>query len=296
MCILNFGSLNIDHVYQLAHIVAPGETISSPALRHTSGGKGLNQSIALAKAGAQVYHAGCVGTDGKMLMEQLREARVDTTHTQILDMVTGHAIIQVDKGGQNSIIIHSGANGALTEQMVDTTLSHFEKDTWVLMQNETSSVPYIARRCREQGLTLAFNPSPYNEKLDTFPYEAVTYLLINETEGRQISGETSPEKITGALLARYPNMKIVLTLGDDGVYYADREMRARQDAFHVDAIDTTGAGDTFTGFFLAMVMDGQPVEKALRCACAAAALSVTKSGAAASIPTMDEVNSFLANL
>lgn len=296
MRILNFGSLNIDHVYQLEHIVAPGETIAAPTLHHMSGGKGLNQSIALAKAGAQVCHAGCVGADGSMLMNQLQEAGVDTTYTQTLDMVTGHAIIQVDNVGQNGIIIYSGANGALTEQMVDSALSHFEKGTWVLMQNETSSVSYIARRCQERGLPLVFNPSPYNEKLEIFPYEAVTYLLINETEGKQISGETSPERIAGALLARYPHMKIVLTLGGDGVYYADWETQVRQSAFRVDAVDTTGAGDTFTGFFLAMVIDGKPVQTALRYACAAAALSVTRPGAAASIPTMEEVNGFLANL
>lgn len=293
MKVLNFGSLNIDHVYQVDHITAPGETIAAQNLKMTLGGKGLNQSIALAMAGVNTYHAGCVGSDGGVLVEKLGDSGVHTEYVWPLDMVTGHAIIQVSHSGQNSIIIFSGANGALTPDMVEHTMDQFRTDTMVLIQNETSSVHYIAQQCINRGIPLAFNPSPFTEDLNHFPYEAVTYLLINETEGMQISGKTRPEDIADFLLERYPNMKVVLTLGGDGVYYGDKNERIYQTAFPVKPVDTTGAGDTFTGFFLGMVLKGLPTEAALRYACAAAALSVMQSGAAASIPKLTDVERFL---
>jgi len=293
MRVLNFGSLNIDHVYQVDHIVAPGETISSASLKFVPGGKGLNQSIALARAGVGTYHAGCIGNDGEILKKQLLEAGVNTRFTRKLEEVNGHAIIQVNRDGQNSIIIYGGANIALTEKMVEDTLNEAETPDLVLLQNETSQVPYIAEACGERGIPVAFNPSPYSEELKSFPFDKVRYLLINETEGKQITGEVEPKKIAAYLLERYPNMRVVLTLGSKGVYYQDKQKCCLQDGFRVHAVDTTGAGDTFTGFFLGTILGGLSEEEALRWACAAAALSVTKPGAAPSIPTMEEVRGFL---
>lgn len=295
MRILNFGSMNIDHVYQVDHITAPGETIASSRLQFLPGGKGLNQSIALAKSGAETYHAGCSGTDAAILLELLKTSGVRLDYLRPVDQVNGHAIIQVNKDGQNSIIIYGGSNTAVTPQMVDEVLDQFSaENTMVLIQNEISQVAYIATKCQEKKIPLAFNPSPYSAELETFPFEAVTYLLINETEGKQISGLRDPEQIVDFLLKKYPQMRVVLTLGGDGAYYADAGCRICQQAFRVKAVDTTGAGDTFTGFFLGLIMKGCKIEKALRYACAAAAISVTASGAATSIPTLEEVEAFLA--
>lgn len=294
MHILNFGSMNIDHVYQVDHITAPGETIAATQLQFMPGGKGLNQSISLAKTGIKTYHAGCSGADAGMLRELLETSGVHLDYLKPVEQVNGHAIIQVNREGQNSIIIYSGSNGAVTPPMVDETLEHFSgEDTLVLIQNEISQVSYIANKCKEKHIPLAFNPSPYSAELDQFPFNAVDYLLINETEGNQISGLQDPQEIADSLLEKYPRMRVVLTLGGDGVYYADAQQKIRQEAFEVDAVDTTGAGDTFTGFFLGLMMQGYEVKKALRYACAAAAISVTAPGAAASIPTMAEVEKFL---
>ena len=295
MRVLNFGSLNIDHVYRVDHIVAPGETLAALSLDFAAGGKGLNQSIALAKAGVETYHAGCLGTDGGWLRQMLEDSGVDTRHLIDVDTVNGHAIIQVNKDAQNCIIIHGGSNQAITKEQIDTTLAQFTQDTMVLLQNETSHVDYIVQRCKELNIPVAFNPSPFTPDLvERVPFEAVSYLLINETEGQAISGKEDPQEIVATLLERYPGMHVVLTLGGDGVCYAHKDQKVRQAAFRVKAVDTTAAGDTFTGFFLGSLLSGKSIEETLRYANGAAALAVTVSGAAPSIPTLEKVEAFLA--
>lgn len=294
MSIYNFGSLNIDHIYRLPHIVAPGETIAAQALSFAAGGKGLNQSVALAQSGATVFHVGCIGSDGLWLKELLEEKGVCTDHVQQVDAVTGHAIIQVSDAGENSIVIFGGANQTITEAQVDCILANVGCDDLVLLQNETSCVSYIARRCLQLGIPLAFNPSPISEQLlAEFPFETVRYLLVNETEAKAIAGTDVPEQAADILLAKYPNMRLVMTLGSRGVYYRDRSMTLTQAGFRVNAVDTTGAGDTFAGFFLGMITKGSNCAQALGYACAAAAIAVTRPGAAPSIPGFGEVEAFL---
>lgn len=294
MRILNFGSLNIDHTYRVDHIAAPGETIAAHSLSYAPGGKGLNQSIALARTGLSTFHAGCVGTDGQMLTDTLQTNNVHTDYLIPVNEVNGHAVIQVSQDGQNCIFIHGGSNLALTTKGVDQILADFAQDSVVLIQNETNLVPYIAERCHSLQIPLAFNPSPFTpELLAHFPFDTVRYLLVNETEGQSLSGKETPEQITDALTLRYPDMHVILTLGNAGVRYAGPDGVICQNAFSVDTVDTTGAGDTFTGFFLGLLLQNYPVADALRCACAAAALSVTVAGAAPSIPDMEAVQTFL---
>jgi ribokinase len=294
MRVLNFGSLNIDHTYRVDHIAAPGETVAAESLSYAPGGKGLNQSIALARTGLPTFHAGCVGRDGQMLTDTLRDAGVHTDYLIPVEEINGHAVIQVSRDGQNCIFIHGGSNQSLTAEQAERILSGFIEDTVVLMQNETSQVAHIAEKCRELGIPLAFNPSPFTPDLtEGFPFDAVRYLLVNETEGQELSGGHTPDQIADILMRRYPEMHIILTLGSHGVYYAGPAGRIRQDAFIVDTVDTTGAGDTFTGFFLGLLLQGYQVSDALRHACAAAALSVTVAGAAPSIPQMEAVKAFL---
>lgn len=294
MKLINFGSLNIDHVYALDHIVVPGETLACSGLSVVAGGKGMNQSVALAKCGVETVHAGCVGTDGGWLRDMLAESGVDCGFLKEADCPNGHAVIQVDKNGQNSIFIYGGSNQALSREQIDETLAALAGDSMVLMQNETSNIIHVAEKCRELSVPLAFNPSPVSEELlAAFPFDAVDYLLINETEGKAISGREEPEEIIDTLLARYPKMKLILTLGSEGAIYAEGSLRAVQKAFRVKAVDTTAAGDTFTGFFLGSIIEGCDVQTALRRACAASAIAVTRPGAVPSIPDREEVEAFL---
>lgn len=289
---LCFGSLNIDHVYTVPRFVAAGETLSSDALETFPGGKGLNQSVALARAGAETYHAGAVGADGAFLLETLRAAGVRTEHVETLPGVyTGHAIIQRNAVGENCILLHGGANRAVTRAQIDRTLARFSAGDLLVLQNEISELDYLARQGKARGMIVALNPSPMDGAvLNALP--CADLLLLNETEAAALLASDMPEDFTDAarLLRKRFSAAVVLTLGAAGSIYADIGTLLTQEAFPVQAVDTTGAGDTFTGYFLAGMTEGLGAAQSLRIASAAAALAVTRPGAAPSIPARGEVS------
>lgn len=294
MKILNFGSLNIDHVYHVDHFVKPGETIPARSFELFPGGKGLNQSVALAKAGAAVYHAGKLGHDGGMLKEILEKSGVNTDYLESTDEVSGHAIIQVSNTGENSIIIYGGSNRTITGEYVDRVLGDFGPDDMVLMQNEINCIDYIARKCYEKGMKIAFNPSPLDEGLlKTFPFELVTLFLVNEIEGHGLTGKSEPDEILDAFMEKYPDSAVVLTLGSRGAVYRDRHTTYCHGTYEVKVVDTTAAGDTFTGYFLSSLSSGLGIPECLKRASAASSLAVSRKGASSSIPTPVEVDEAL---
>lgn len=295
MKILNFGSLNIDNVYNVKNFVQPGETILSLGYNVFCGGKGLNQSVALARAGANVYHAGAIGTDGQILRDMLKESGVHTDYLQTLDCASGHTVIEVNEQGQNRIIVTSGSNGRITEAFADEVLSHFEEGDILLLQNEISCIPYIMDRAYEKGMKIALNPSPVNESLFSYPLEKVTWFLVNETEGQLISGADSEEEtvILKLLQEKYPDSVIILTLGSKGAWYQDCSTSHFQPAYRVNAVDTTAAGDTFCGYLLAALSSGKSPETAMELATRASAIAVGRPGAAPSIPVMEELADFI---
>lgn len=288
--ILSYGSLNTDIVYSVPHFVAPGETIAASGVQRYPGGKGLNQSVALARAGADVCHGGKLAPDGAWLLAFLRDSGADTGLVLQNGSATGTAVIQVTPQGENAIIIDHGANFEITESEIDRTLEPFGEGDLLVLQNEINDIETIMQKAAARGMRLALNPSPVDEALLGMDLGSVHYLILNEIEGRAFTGSGEPDEICRRLLAKYPDMRVVLTLGGDGIRYADAAQTLRQPAFRVNAVDTTAAGDTFTGFFLAAVTDGAPVSDALRLAAKAAAIAVTRRGAAASIPTLQEVN------
>lgn len=289
MKVLNFGSLNLDFVYQVDHMVSPGETLASLQMQTFCGGKGLNQSIALAKAGAEVYHAGCIGEDGRLLVEALEKEGVRTDYVKTLEGKTGHAIIQVDRGGQNCILLYGGANRAQTEEYVDQVLAGFDAGDMILLQNEINLLGYIIDRAYDRGMTIVLNPSPFDENLSGCDLSKVSVFLINEVEGSQITGEKDPERILEKLAETYPGTHVVLTLGSEGSVYQADGCRIRQNIYHVETVDTTAAGDTFTGYFVASLLEGLDVAECMDLAAKASALSVTRQGASPSIPRRQEV-------
>lgn len=294
MKFLNFGSLNMDHSYRVQHIVAPGETITSEALEVSVGGKGLNQSIALARAGAAVFHAGATGgEEGAMLKKTLDTAGVDTRHIDSNHTFGGRAIIQVDQNGQNSIVLFPAANREITPKDVERVLANFEVGDVLVLQNETSCLDEMIRLGAKKGMRICLNPSPADHRLDALDFSQVEYLLLNEIEGEWLTGETDEAKITDCLLKKYPGMKVVLTLGRQGAVYADAACRHCHGIYNIPVVNTTAAGDTFTGFFLASVLGGESIPDALRLASGASSLAVSRAGAASSIPTRGEVEAFL---
>lgn len=298
MKVLSFGSLNIDYTYKVDHFVQKGETLSSQSLQVFSGGKGLNQSIALAKAGADVYHAGAIGEDGKFLLKVMEEAGVDTTCVKILpDERTGNAIIQNDKDGDNCILLYGGANQAITKEQIDEVLAKFAAGDYMVLQNEINELPYLMEKAHEHGLKIVLNPSPMNEKILALPLQYVDYFLLNEVEALQIMGSESEEEadldaLADALAAKYEGSTVVLTIGSAGSIFTNGKKHFRQPSFRVKAIDTTAAGDTFSGFFISGLLSGLTEEAAMERAAKAAAIAVTRQGAAPSIPTQDEVDQF----
>ena len=294
MKVLNFGSLNLDYTYQVESILIPGETQASKGRQIFCGGKGLNQSIALARAGVPVYHAGMIGDEGGILLDACRENGVNTDFIRKIDGPSGHTIIQVDRNGQNCILLYGGANRSITREFVDQVLDSFEEGDMILLQNEINELDYIIDRAYEKGMMIVLNPSPYDSALDSCDLSKVSLFLVNEIEGYQITGEKEPDRILGRIREIYPGARVVLTLGGDGSVYQDETGAVyRQGIYKVKAVDTTAAGDTFTGYFLSSLIGKMPVPEGLDMAAKASAIAVSRPGATASIPLREEVMDFI---
>lgn len=290
MKILNFGSCNIDFTYTLDHIVCEGETETSDKLEVFSGGKGLNQSVALARSGAEVFHAGCIGSDGDFLLEILEGSGVNTTYLKRLtDEKCGHAIIQVSRKGENCIFLYGGANRQITEQQIDEVLSNFSKGDILLTQNETNHLKTLIEKAHKRGMCIILNPSPMNEVIHSLDLSMISYLVLNQVEAKAITGCDSTDEALSFFAKNYPEQKIVLTLGSKGCVYMDANQKTFHPSFVTKAVDTTGAGDTFTGYFVGELARGEEVLNCLKISSCAAAIAVSRHGAAPAIPTRAEV-------
>lgn len=287
--ILNFGSCCIDNVYQVPFFVKPGETLPCTEYQIHAGGKGLNQSLALAHAGAKVIHAGKIGKDGLWIKSLLKETGADVTHVNVVETPSGHAIIQVTPQGDNAIVIYGGANRTFSHEDIRTAIDSVSRGDFLLIQNETNLLPEVINAAHEKGLRIVFNAAPMTADVSDYPLQKVEMLIVNEVEGEALTQETIPEKILDRIQERFPNCKIVLTLGEQGAIFAYQNERIRQPATKVNSVDATGAGDTFTGYFLANYANGENYKNCLQIACTAAAICVTRPGAASSIPKMTEL-------
>ncbi len=290
MKVLVFGSANIDRTYAVEHFVKAGETLSADKMDLHCGGKGFNQAIAFARAGSDVYFAGAVGEDGRMLIDTLKENGVNVEHLKVVTGPSGHAVIQVTPDGQNSIIIMAGSNGNISHGDVDHVLSAFSAGDLVVLQNEISSVDYIIDQAKGRGMIVALNPSPFNEKIKSYDLSKVDYLLVNEVESALLTDCDDPKKMAGAIHAMYPNANVVLTLGCAGSVFVGKNGSVLTSGIYVtNAVDTTAAGDTYTGFFLSEALATGDIEGALRNAAIASGISVSRHGASQSIPFAKEV-------
>ncbi|MEM7577210.1 MAG: ribokinase [Planctomycetota bacterium] len=291
--LFNVGSLNADWVYHVDEIVRPGQTLAACSRSRFAGGKGANQSVAAAAAGAKVRHIGCIGPDGAWLRDELDRRHVDTRAIRVSDDTpTGHAVIQIDSSGENAIVLFPGANHQVTPDLLAASLADARPGDWLLTQNETSRVAEALRLGQSYGLRTVFNPAPAAVGGDEFPLDLIDLLIVNETEAAVFSDAPT---VTGKVqqLGQWVRGTAVLTMGGRGSLASDGGDVKQQPAVHVDSVvDTTGAGDTFIGYLVASLMGGKTLVEALEWAAYAAALAVTRAGAIPGIPTGDQVAAF----
>jgi ribokinase len=288
----NYGSINIDHIYRVPHLVRPGETLTSRSCRQVLGGKGANQSLAIARAGGKIAHWGRLAQGDSWVLETLSSAGVDTSFVEVTAEASGHALIQVDDQGENSIVLYPGANHGFTEARQDELLSSARPDGWLLVQNECNALERMIDKAVERGLHVAFNPAPMTADVLQLPLQRCRLLFLNRSEAADLVDMPIQAPIDGLLDALHrhlPRVEIVLTLGSAGVCYMHGSQRRHLDAYPVTALDTTAAGDTFIGYFMAARQRDADIEVALRTASAAAALCVQREGAAPSVPVLGEV-------
>ena len=287
MTVWNLGSINLDHVYRVPHLPAPGETLAAEALTSGLGGKGANQSIAAARAGARVAHIGRIGAGGGPAGAALAEAGVDVTHVTRSAQATGHAIILVDAAGENSIVIHPGANRDQQTAAIDAALSGAAPGDTLLLQNETDAQVAAAGIARAAGLRVVYSAAPFDADAARAVMPHVDLLALNTVEATALAAAL------GTAAGALPVAELLITRGSDGAWYRGPNGTVAVPGVPVTPVDTTGAGDTFLGWFAGRRDVGDDVETALREAAAAAALQVTRPGAAAAIPTRAAVHRFV---
>ena len=287
MKILNFGSINKDLVYNVEDFVKPGETISSRDYGLYLGGKGLNQSVAISKSGSEVYHAGCINKSDHSIISDLKKWGVNTDYINKIDEATGHAIIQINQDGENSIIIHGGANNCVEKDQIDMVLSNFNEGDYILLQNEINSVNEIIEKAHKKGLRIFFNPAPYSSAVNNYSIEKVNTLIYNETEGQRLSGKKDYNQIIKTLSNKYPNTRQILTLGKRGSIYSFDKNTIKVKAESVKTIDSTAAGDTYIGYYISSLSKKISVKQSMKIASQAASIATTIVGGANSIPEIN---------
>jgi len=284
MAIYTLGSINIDHVYRVPHLGQPGETIAATDYSKGLGGKGANQSVAAAKAGAKVFHIGAIGRDATWALEELRSYGVDVTNIAQINTPTGHAIIQVDPTAENTITLFPGANRQIADAHVARALTSARPGDILLAQNETSAQSASVRLAADMGLRVLYTPAPFElaPLQDAIPF--ATLLMMNEGEAAEMV----------AALGTLPPCDVIITKGSDGAeWHSPGKTTLTLPSFPVTPVDTTGAGDCFAGTIAAALDAGLPPEQALKRATAAAALQVTRPGAASAMPNAAQVDAFL---
>ncbi|MFD1695571.1 ribokinase [Roseibium aestuarii] len=286
MAILNLGSINVDRAYHLKSLPLPGETVTALSEQIGLGGKGANQSVAIARTGGSVVHLGAIGHGDGWLTDFLQSAKVDTGHVHLRKNVqTGQAFVMVGEDGENSIVLSQGANATLTTSEISAAIATMAAYDWLLFQNETNGIAEAARLARAHGMKVAFAAAPFEASSVLPLLPLIDLLALNEVEHAQLQAACGDQPITLPAL--------LVTSGARGARYVDHTQSIAVEALTVTAVDTTAAGDTFLGTFLACLDGGDDVRQSLHYANAAAALKVTLKGAATAIPSRQDVESFL---
>lgn len=288
MTVFNLGSINVDHVYNVPHLPEAGETLAAHSMQTGLGGKGANMSVATARAGSHVVHIGAIGKDGFWARDRLMEYGVDTRHIALSSEPTGHAIINVDQAGENAITLLSGANRAIEENAINAALALGQTGDIFVTQNETNAQALSSEIASKLDFRVCYAAAPFDANAVEAVLPFLDFLILNEIEAQQL------EVALGQPIDHLDLADVIVTLGGKGARWINRAggIDQRFDALKVTPVDTTGAGDTFTGYVLSALDRGLSMGQAISLAMRAGALMVTRLGAADVIPDLKEVEEF----
>lgn len=292
MAVWNLGSINEDRFYRVPHLPGPGETLTAVDFSVGLGGKGANQSVAAARAGAKVHHIGRVGPEGAWARKRLAALGVDVTHIAQISGPTGHANVHVDDHGENMIVIFAGANRTFEMDEIERALGHAQTGDIFMLQNETNLTAEAAQLAREFGLFVVYSAAPFELEPAMAVLPFVDLLVLNTVEAEQLA------ESMGQMADELPVPNLLITRGAHGAIWYDHVAGEvfEVPAFRVTPVDTTGAGDCFTGYVVAGLDQGLAPADAMRLGSAAAALQVTRPGTSEAIPDRAETDTFLAEI
>lgn len=287
MKLYNIGSINKDFVYRLSRLPAPGETLAAQDFSVSLGGKGTNISVAVARAGGSVCHIGAVGQGDQDILDMLQSQGVDCGAIDRVSAVTGHAVVYVDDNSENQIVIVGGANHAISEAHIRASLAGAVAGDWLLLQNETTANDMGLKIAREKGMKVALVAAPFDAETLPDLIQRVDFVSMNKTEIHEF------EAAIGRPFRQVDGTDFLITYGADGAEFVSGGVETKIAAHKVTPVDTTGAGDTFFGAFMAKYAAGDTVADAMTYASAAAALQVQRLGASVAIPQDAEVQTLL---
>lgn len=284
MTIYNLGSINADYFYNLPHMPKAGETLAATQFKRGLGGKGANMSVAAARAAAQVVHIGAIGQDGRWARDALLESGVFCEFIETVQDATGHAVIMVDPSGENQIVLHGGANQSISSEGIGRALSKANAGDIFITQNETDKQAYAMSMARKMGLRTVYAAAPFDAHRVQVVLADLDMLILNDVEAAQL------REATGADAWALGVHDVIVTRGGKGAdWYHLGQLSAHVPARPVQAVDTTGAGDTFTGYLIAGLDRGPDMAAALELATKAAAIMVTRHGTADVIPDLRDI-------
>jgi ribokinase len=277
MTVFNMGSINIDHIYVMPHLVKPGETLAATSYEAALGGKGANQSIAIARAGSPVFHGGMINISDAGWLDGMTEAGVDIRFViRGEEMPTGHAIVAVDEaGGENQIILSPSSNAAIPDDLISDMLAEAAPGDWALAQNEINQTAAFLNAAKNKDLQICYSAAPFVAETAASLLPIVDLLVVNEIEARALADH---------LGAAVDTPHLIITKGAGGADYIHDGKTRHTPAVPADAVDTTGAGDTYLGYVLAGLDQGMEMGDAMGLAAKAAALQVSRPGASEAIP------------
>lgn len=291
--IINYGSINIDYVYKTPHIVRPSETLNTLSLSKGLGGKGANQSVAIARSGGDVLHVGQVCIDDDWALSLMQESGVNTHYVTQVEEPSGHAIIQVDERGENAILLFGGANQSCRLASLEKAIDETGSTAYLLLQNECNDIEAAFNVALKNNIKVVLNPAPMSDEIRALPLDKLDTLIVNELEAQALSGCSDRDGIIAFMRSQYPHTRVVITLGSRGSILVTSEGLLKLEPTLVEVVDTTCAGDTFVGYFLQGLVSGLGDHAALKRASVAAALAVTQHGAINAIPYLNNVNELL---